>query len=329
MARGATNGGILVGDLAIQDDLRGGVIADGFVSQERYQALLQSPKAAFDFTFGLRAGSDPMGHTQGGEGALKLGTGIAVIGHGIMAQKAEAIGMDDQGYAVLEKEPAKMLEMIPRRIGRDKDCAQKFSGMILNGQQQGLLVGGRPPWVEGGIVLPEFARTGAFPAAAGFGAGCWLADEVGEMRLDKSGDRLAMTLEVKAEGQFIGGQLKVGRLLQGNEILQKLDGRRWPIWPMVPAGEFGAESGTLFQPAGAQPIKVRLTDLEVLGGFLAVDLPAIKQLQDMLEKGTGQALGQLFFSSFRMEPEDPLVEGLRRPPLRSGLLRPSTKGQFP
>lgn len=34
-ARGATNGGILVGDLAIQHDLRGGIIADFFISQER------------------------------------------------------------------------------------------------------------------------------------------------------------------------------------------------------------------------------------------------------------------------------------------------------
>ena len=71
---------------------------------------------------------------------------------------------------MLEKETAKMLEMIPRRIGRDKDCAQQFSGMIIDGQQQGLLVRGRPPLVDGGIVLPEFAQRGAFPAAAGFGA---------------------------------------------------------------------------------------------------------------------------------------------------------------
>ena len=64
---------------------------------------------------------------------MKLRTGIPVIGHGIMAKKAEAIGIDDQGYAVLEKDPSKMLEMIPRRIGRDKDCAQQFSGMIIDG----------------------------------------------------------------------------------------------------------------------------------------------------------------------------------------------------
>ena len=95
-------------------------------------------------------------------------------------------------------------------------------------------------------MLPKFAQAGAFPSAAGFGVRFGLADKAGEMSSDKGGDRLAMALEVKAGRQFIGGQLKVGRLLQGNEILQEFDGRRWPVWPMVPAGEFGAKSGTLF-----------------------------------------------------------------------------------
>ena len=72
---------------------------------------------------------------------------------------------------------------------------------------------------------------------------------------------------------------------------------------------------------------MRLADLEVLGGFCAVDLPFVKLLENVLEKGTGQAFGQLFFSQFRIEPECPLVEGFRRPPLRSSLLSPSTKEQ--
>ena len=74
-----------------------------------------------------------MGHAQGGEGALELGAGIPIIGPGIMAKEAQAIGVDDQRQVVLEKEPAKMLEMIPRGIGGDKDRAQKFSGMIIDG----------------------------------------------------------------------------------------------------------------------------------------------------------------------------------------------------
>jgi len=102
-AGGAADGGILMGDLAIQDDLSGRVIADVFVSQQRDQSLLQGTKAAFDFAFGLRAGSNQMGHAQGGEGALELGTGIAVIGHGIMAKEAETVGIDDQRQVVLKK----------------------------------------------------------------------------------------------------------------------------------------------------------------------------------------------------------------------------------
>ena len=74
---------------------------------------------------------------------------------------------------------------------------------------------------------------------------------------------------------------------------------------------------------------MRATDLEVVGGFRAIDLPVVKLLENVLEEGVGEAFSQLFFSQFRMNPDCPLVEGLRRPPLRSGLLSPSTKGQLP
>ena len=114
-------------DLAIQNDLSGGVIADVFISQKRYQALLQGAEAPFDLAFGLWAGGHQMGYAQGGEGALKLRTGVAIIGHGIVAKEAEAVGVHDQRQIVLEKEPAKMLEMIPGRIGGDKNRAQEFS----------------------------------------------------------------------------------------------------------------------------------------------------------------------------------------------------------
>src|SRR5579863_1641260 len=66
IASGATDGGILVGNLAIQDELGGGVIDGLLVSQEGHHALLQSAKAAFDLAFGLRTGGDQMGHAQGG-----------------------------------------------------------------------------------------------------------------------------------------------------------------------------------------------------------------------------------------------------------------------
>ncbi len=191
-----------------------------------------------------------MGHAQGREGSLELRTGITIIGHGIVAKEAEAIGIHDQRQVVLEKEPAKMLEMIPGRIGGDKDGAQKFSGMIIDGQEQGLFFAGRPPLVDGGVVLPEFTQAGALPAAAGFGARFWLTDEVGKMSSDKSANRLTMAFETEAAGQFIGHQLKVGRLLQRDKIFEELAGFRRPIWPVVTTGEFGAELRSVLEPAG-------------------------------------------------------------------------------
>ena len=85
-------------------------------------------------------------------------------------------------------------------------------------------------------MLPEFAQPGAFPAATGFGAWGWLADEVGEMAADKGGDRLPMAFETEAAGQLIGYELKVGRFLQRDKIFKELAGGRWPIRPMAATG---------------------------------------------------------------------------------------------
>jgi len=200
--------------------------------------------------------------------------------------------------------------------------------MIIDRQQQGLLVRGRPPLVDGGIVLPEFAEAGPLPAATGLGARFRLADEVGEMPSDKGGDRLTMALETKAGGQFIGRQLKIGRFLQRDKLFEELAGFGWPIWPVTATGELGAELRAVLEPAGAESVEVCAADLQVAGRLRPVDLPVVELLEEVLEKRVGQTLGQLFFSQFRMESAGPWVEGLRRPPLRSGLLRPSTQGQL-
>ena len=88
---------------------------------------------------------------------------------------------------VLEEEAAKMLEMIPGGVGGDEDRAEQFTGVIINGQQEGLLVLGGPPLVAGGIVLPEFINARALPASAGFGTGFGLADEIGKMSSGEGG----------------------------------------------------------------------------------------------------------------------------------------------
>lgn len=238
---GAANGGVLALNLSVEHDLCGGIAADFFIGQDGDQAFLQGSKAAFDLAFGLRAGSDQMGYPQGGEGALELGTGITVIGHGIMAKEAEAVGIDDQGQAVPEKESSEMLEMIPSGVGGDKDRTQELAGMVIDGQQEGLLFLGRPPLMDGGIVLPEFIDARAFPATAGFGPRFGLSDEIGKMCSGEGGHRLPMAFKAEAGIQFVGQQLEVGRLLERDELFEEGNYFRRPVWPMVAAGEFGGE----------------------------------------------------------------------------------------
>ena len=122
-AGGAAAGGVLALNLPVEHDLCGGITADFFIGQDGHQAFLQGAKAAFDLAFGLRAGRDQMGYPQSGEGALELGAGVPVIGHGIMAKEAQAVGVHHHGQAVPEKEAAEMLEMIPGGVGGDKDRA--------------------------------------------------------------------------------------------------------------------------------------------------------------------------------------------------------------
>ena len=96
-----------------------------------------------------------------------------------------------------------------------------------------------------------------------------------------------MPLETEAAGQLIGHELKVGRFLQRDKILEELAGGRWPIRPMAAPGEVGAELSAVAEPARAESVKVRTADLEVVGGFRDVDLPFVKLLEEVLEKGVG------------------------------------------
>ena len=104
-----------------------------------------------------------------------------------------------------------------------------------------------------------------------------------------------MAFETKSGFQFVGQQLKVGRLLERDELLDEGDGLRRPVRPMVAARELGGEVGTFSEEAGAEPVKVGATDLEMEGGLGNVDQPVIELLQDLLEKQIGEALCDLLF----------------------------------
>lgn len=294
-AGGAAEGGVLVLHFSVEHDLGGGIVADFFIGQDGDQAFLQSAKAAFDFAFGLGAGSHQMGDSQGREGALELRTRVTVISHGIVAKEAEAIGVDGHGQVVLKKETAKMLEMIPRGVGGDKGGAQEFAGMVIDGQQEGLLVFGWPPLVDGGIVLPEFVDARALPAPASLGTVFGLAEKSWEMGSCEGGHGLAVAFETEAVFQLVGHQLEIGGLVERKELLEEGDGCWRPVGPMVAAGELGGKGGAFPEEAGAEPVKVGAADLELRAGLRAVEEPLIEFFEDLLEKQVGEAFGELLF----------------------------------
>ena len=194
--------------------------------------------------------------------------------------------------------------------------------MIIHREQEGLFLVGGPPLVDGGVVLPEFADARAFPAPPGFGLGFWLGDQLGKVGPGKGGNGLAVALETEAGFQFIGHELKVGRLLKRQEVLEKLNGFGRPVRPMVAAGEFGSEPGAFPEEAGAEPVKMGAADLEVVGGICGVNLTLVELPQDLLENRIGQAFGDLLFLIAPSQSNRcPLVEGFRRPSL------PRPKGQ--
>lgn len=106
--------------LGVENALGTGVVVGSFVGQQRNHSFLEGSEATLDFAFGLGAGSDQVGDSKGRKGALEFGAGIAIIGHGVMTEKAKSIGVNGHGQLVLGEETAKVFKMVPGGVGGDK-----------------------------------------------------------------------------------------------------------------------------------------------------------------------------------------------------------------
>ena len=156
--------------------------------------------------------------------------------------------------------------------------------MVIDCQQEGLFISAGPPLVDGGVVLPQFAQTGPFPAAAGLGRGRGRTDQEREVTVGVSGDGFAVALESETGGEFVGDELIVGRALEGQEGLQELLDLGGPGAAMVAAGEVEGESGRLLKPSGAQAKEVRPTDTQELGRGVRVEVAAVESVERLVEE---------------------------------------------
>jgi hypothetical protein len=117
-----------------------------------------------------------------------------------MAEQGQAIGVKSYGDAVEGKSAAEVLEVVPSGVSGNKDGGQEFARVVIDRQQEGLLIGGGPPLVDGGVMLPQFTHPGSFPAAAGLGGGRGGTDQDREVMAGVSGDGFTVALEGETGG---------------------------------------------------------------------------------------------------------------------------------
>ena len=292
-AGGAADRLILAGQFACEQFLSRGIVGDFLICQQGEQSFLEGAETAFDFTLSLGAGCDQVGDTQRCEGPLELGTRVAAVAGGLVAEEGQAIGVEGQRQAVSGKDAAEVLEVVPGGIGGDEDGTQQLAGVIIERQEEGLLVLGGPPLVDGGIVLPEFAHLCALPSSPRLGSRSWRVDQPREVNAGAGGDGLAVALEGAASRQFIGDELVIGRSLERQEGFQELPHILRPSGAMVPSGEVQSEGGRVLKPEGAQTKEVGAADIEQLSGGGRVELPLVEGVQGLLQEREGDALAEL------------------------------------
>ena len=128
------------------------------------ETFLEGAEAALDFASGLGSGSHQMGDAQGAQGALEFALWMGVVAAGAWSEEPEGIGIDGLGQTPGLEGQAEVLEVVTSGVGIHEAAGEVEAGVVVDGEQQGLLRGGGPPLVDGAVELPESSVTGNSPA---------------------------------------------------------------------------------------------------------------------------------------------------------------------
>jgi len=277
----------------VEEFLGGSVVVDALECQQGQKALLEGAEPTLDLAFGLGTRSHEMGDSQRRERALELRTGIAAVGRGLVSEKCQSIGVEGHGAAVAHEGPAEVFEMMPGGVGWDERGTQILAGMVVDGQQQGLLGVRSPPRVDGGVVLPEFADTGALPTPSGFGNGKRRQDEIREVGARVRGDGFAVPVEGEAVSELVGDELEIWGALEGQEGLKEASDLRRPALVVIATRDAWGEAWSVVEPCEADPEELSPTDAENFAGGGSIESPVMKRLDGLAYEFRGQALGEL------------------------------------
>ena len=190
---------------------------------------------------------------------------------------------------------AQMDEMTPSGITGHERAAEDFAGVVVERENEcGISVGG-PPGMRRGIVLPEFPKGGALPAATGFGT-AWLGGQpLRKVLADISGHGCPGAVEVETTGQFVGEQSEVKRLSVRQATGQKVVGGGWPVGRVVAARGLQGEGLFLREPAVAELVEAGGTEVQPLSGGQRVELAGVKGGENFLNVEGRDTMSELSF----------------------------------
>ncbi len=264
------------------------------VGHESDQAFLKGAETALDLALGLGCGRHEMSDPQSAQGTLELALGVDAIIAGTGAEKAQSVGVDHLWDAVGLERLAKVQEVVPGRVGGDEAAREVQAGMVINGEQENLFGGGRPPLVNGAVVLPEFADGRATEAPVNTLL-LWRGDDkMREVALDVSLGGGAGTFESAKAFHLIADKLVVGRVLKGQELLEEGMDPRGPEATAVPATCFGPVGLAVAKPVGSQPVQPGPADTELCGGALGIQQARVEVFEGSEDELRWQAVEYLF-----------------------------------
>lgn len=159
-----------------------------------------------------------MGNVQGAQSALELASWVAIIIGGTGAEKAQAIGVNGLRQADEFEGGAEVAKVFPGGVARHEASGPKKAGVVVNGEQEGLFLVGGPPLMNGAVVLPKFSEPGTPKAAVSPGLALRSGKQIGEVSFDVGLDGGAGTAQAVKAQQFIGNELKIWRVLEGEEL---------------------------------------------------------------------------------------------------------------
>jgi len=152
---------------------------------------------------------------------------------------------------------SEVAEVCPGGVAGHKPASDIESRAIVNSEQEGLFLRGRPPLVDGAVVLPEFSKSGSAEAAVGTGLSLWLWDQPGEVFLDVGFDAGAGFAQGVKTQEFVGDELIIGRALERHELTQKGNGILGPVTALIASTGFDVEGFPVFKPKCAKLIEPR------------------------------------------------------------------------